>query len=379
MIRVNFKIAVAFAIAISTLTGCSTPEKALPLVDHVKFEKKIDNQDAKLYNLKNSNGLVAQITNLGGRVVSLFVPDKNGEFADVSLGFNTAQEYKDAHVGFYGAIIGRYGNRIAKGMFVIEEDTFKLALNNGPNTLHGGPTGFYNRVWEAKQISDSKLELHYLSKDMEEGYPGNLDVKVIYELTDKNELKIEYFAHTDKATHVNLTNHTYFNLAGEGSGTINNQLLYINADAFTPVDSTLIPTGKLASVEGTPMDFRTPQVIGSRLNEDFEQLKLGNGYDHNWVLNSPESDLTHAATVTEPVSGRIMEVYTNEPGIQFYGGNFMGGVDTGKYGKTFKFREALCLETQHFPNSPNQPNFPTTLLNPDEEYHSVCIYQFKTK
>jgi len=378
MIQLNFKIAFVFTMAIAVLTGCSTPEK-LPLVDNLKFEKTINNQEVKLYNLKNSNGLVAQITNLGGRVVSLFVPDKQGNFADVSLGFKTAQEYMDASVGFYGAVIGRYGNRIAKGMFVIEEDTFKLAINNNPNALHGGPTGFYKRVWDASQISDNKLELHYVSKDMEEGYPGKLDVKVVYELTDKNELKIEYFASTDKATYVNLTNHTYFNLAGEGNGSINNQLLYLNANSFTPVDSTLIPTGKLTSVEGTPMDFRTPQVIGSRVNDAYQQLKFGNGYDHNWVLNSTKEGLVHAATVTEPVSGRVMEVYTNEPGIQFYGGNFMAGIDMGKYGKTFKFREALCLETQHFPDSPNQPNFPSTLLNPGEQYHSVCIYQFKTK
>ncbi len=375
----NVKTTLLIALSIAIFSSCCQKEKTLPLVDNLKFEQKTDGKDVKLYNIKNANGLVAQITNYGARIVSLFVPDKKGEFADVSLGFKTAQEYADASVAFYGAAIGRYGNRIAKGTFVIEEDTFKLALNNGPNSLHGGPTGYFSRVWDATQVSDSKLELKYLSKDMEEGYPGNLNIKIVYELTDNNELKIEYFATTDKATHVNLTNHTYFNLAGEAAGTINNHLLYINADAYTPVDSTLIPTGEIASVEATPMDFRTATAIGERVDDDFEQLKFGGGYDHNWVLNQSEDGLTHAATLTEPVSGRVMEIYTNEPGLQFYGGNFMKGVDTGKYGKTFNYREALCLETQHFPDTPNQPNFPTTLLNPGEEYHSVCIYQFKTK
>lgn len=379
MKHLKLKTSLFFMLAIALFVRCSETKNTLPLVDNNGFEQKINNKDVKLYNLKNTNGLVAQITNLGGRVVSLFVPDKNGEFADVSLGFKTAQEYLDANSAFYGAAIGRYGNRIANGTFVIEEDTFKLALNNGPNALHGGPTGYFNRVWEANQINDSKLELHYLSQDMEEGYPGNLDIKIIYELTDSNALKIEYYANTDKATLVNLTNHTYFNLAGEGKGTINNHVLYINADAYTPVDSTLIPTGEIVTVENTPMDFRTPEAIGKRVDDEFEQLKFGNGYDHNWVLNTHENGLTHAATLTEPESGRIMEVYTNEPGIQFYGGNFMDGTDMGKYGKSFDFREALCLETQHFPDSPNHPNFPSTLLNPGEEYYSICIYQFKTE
>lgn len=375
--KINASLIIILAVAL--FVSCSKTQNALPLVDNKGFEQTINDKEVKLYNLKNNNGMVTQISNLGGRVVTLFVPDKNGEFADVSLGFKTAQEYLDANSAFYGAAIGRYGNRIANGTFVIEEDTFNLALNNGPNALHGGPTGYFNRVWEANQINDSKLELHYLSQDMEEGYPGNLDIKIIYELTDSNALKIEYYASTDKATPVNLTNHTYFNLAGEGNGTINNNILYINADAYTPVDSTLIPTGEIAAVENTPMDFRTPQAIGKRVDDEFEQLKFGNGYDHNWVLNTAANGLTHAASLTDPESGRIMEVYTNEPGIQFYGGNFMDGTDMGKYGKSFDFREALCLETQHFPDSPNHPNFPSTLLTPGEEYYSICIYQFKTE
>lgn len=361
------------------LVACNQSASKMKLIDETIFTTSLNGKDVKLYTLKNKNGMVTQITNLGGRIVNLWVKDKMGSFADVSLGYNTADEYLNKPETYYGALIGRYGNRIANGQFVIGEDTFQLSVNDGVNSLHGGSTGFFDRVWQAVQLGDNKLELNYTSVDGEEGYPGNLDVKVVYELTENNELKIEYFASTDKPTHVNLTNHTYFNLGGEASGTINDHLLMINADAYTPVDLGLIPTGEIASVEGTPFDFREAKLIGARVNADNEQLKRGGGYDHNWVLNASVEELSLAATLKEPVSGRVLDVYTNEPGIQFYGGNFMDGKYMGKYSKTLKYREALCLETQHFPDTPNKPDFPSTLLNPGEEYYSVCIYAFRTE
>lgn len=359
--------------------GCKTIEQKLPLVDSKAFKTEISGQHVKLYTLVNKNNLTAQITNLGGRLVSLFVPDKNNNFSDVSLGFKSAKDYLNANEQYYGATIGRYGNRIAKGRFTLNDKTYNLNCNNGINTLHGGPTGFCQRIWDAKQINKSKLELYYTSADGEEGYPGNLVVQVVFQLTDNNELQIEYFANTDKPTPINLTHHSFWNLSGESSGTINNHLLYINANYYTPIDSTLIPTGEIAKVANTPMDFRLPVKIGKRVNNDFEQLKYANGYDHNWILDQNKTRLVHAASLTEPKSGRIMEIYTNEPGLQFYGGNFMNGSDVGKYGKPFKYREALCLETQHFPDSPNHKNFPSTILNTNEQYYSICIYRFKTE
>ncbi len=359
--------------------SCSTKTSQIKLIDSSSFSTEIDGKKVDLYTLKNKNGMVTQITNLGGRIVSVWVPDAKGNFGDVVLGFNTAKEYSDASVGFYGAIIGRYGNRIGKGTFTIDSVKYQLSCNNGENSLHGGPTGFYTRVWDAKQIGENKLELTYVSKDMEEGYPGNLKVKVTYELTDDNAIKINYEATTDKTTTVNLTNHSYFNLSGEASGSINDDILFIDANNITPVSESLIPTGELMPVKDTPFDFTTPTVIGKRVSEDNEQLKFANGYDHNFVLNKNGDELKLAAKVKDPKSGRILEVITNEPGIQFYGGNFMAGVDKGKYGHTFNFREAFCLETQHFPDSPNHPNFPSTLLEPGQTYHSTCIYKFSAE
>jgi aldose 1-epimerase len=251
-----------------------------------------------------------------------------------------------------------------------------LAANNGPNNLHGGVKGYNNVVWDAEQPDGQTLILKYLSPDGEEGYPGNLNVKVQYKLTDDNELKIEYWATTDKPTPVNLTSHSFFNLKGEGSGTINGHLLQINANNYTPVDSTLIPFGEIVQVEGSPMDFKNLTAIGSRIDQDFDQLKMGNGYDHNWVLNREGNGLSFAAKVVEPESGRTMEVLTNEPGLQFYGGNFLDGKETGKSGKPYNFRDALCLETQHYPDSPNKPGFPSVILNPGSEYYSICVYKF---
>lgn len=366
-----------FTLAVVVFFSCSQPQPQQPaLLDKANFETEHDGKPVELYTLRNSNGLVAQITNYGGKVVNLWTPDKNGDFDDIVLGFETINEYFNTSEIYFGSLIGRYGNRIGGGTFSIGDSTYTLAQNNNGNALHGGITGFNNVVWNANQMDDQTLELNYLSADMEEGYPGNLNTKVVYTLTDDNELKIEYTATTDRATPVNLTHHSFFNLKGAGNGDVNDHIVQINADAYTPVDEGLIPTGEIAPVEGTPMDFREPTAIGERVDDDFEQLKFGNGYDHNWVLNQAGSGLTFAAKVTEPESGRTMEVYTNEPGIQFYGGNFLDGTVTGKGGKVYPFRSALCLETQHFPDSPNKPDFPSTILEPGDEYHSVCVYKF---
>ncbi len=357
--------------------SCSQPQPQQPaLLDKENFEAGHDGKKVDLFTLKNNNGLVAQITNYGGKVVSLWVPDKNGNFDDIVLGFETIGEYFNTNEIYFGSLIGRYGNRIGGGTFSIGGTVYSLAQNNNGNALHGGIKGFNNVVWDAKQTNGQTLELTYLSPDMEEGYPGNLNAKVVYTLTDGNELKIEYNATTDKATPINLTHHSFFNLKGAGNGDVNGHIVQINANSYTPVDEGLIPTGEIAPVEGTPMDFRKPTVIGERLGDDFEQIKRGNGYDHNWVLNKSGNGLTFAAKATEPNSGRSMAVYTNEPGMQFYGGNFLDGTATGKGGKVYGFRSAFCMETQHFPDSPNKPDFPSTILNPGDEYYSVCVYKF---
>lgn len=362
-------------IAMAVMFSCAKQTVKPVLIDEASFKTEHDGKTMELFTLKNANGLVAQITNYGGKVVNLWTPDKNGDFADIVTGYETSAEYLNTTEIYYGTLIGRYGNRIAKGQFTLNDSVYTLAQNNGENHLHGGIKGFNNVVWDAKKLDGQTLELKYLSVDGEEGYPGNLNVKVVYTLTNDNELKIEYWATTDKPTPVNFTHHSFFNLKGAGNGDINDHIMMINADGFTPVDSTLIPTGEIAPVEGTPFDFRTPTAIGARIAEDNQQLKFGGGYDHNWVINKAETGLNYAAKVVEPASGRTMEVLTNEPGIQFYGGNFMTGNDTGK-GKTFAYRGAFCLETQHFPDSPNKPQFPSTILNPGEEYYSVCVYKF---
>lgn len=334
----------------------------------------------ELFTLENKNGLKACITNYGGRVVNLFVPDRNGNFDDVVLGYDNLSEYLTSNEKYYGATIGRYGNRIGKAQFTISDKIYYLEKNNGVNSLHGGSGGFHNVYWDVTQLNGETLELAYVSNDGEEGFPGNLKVKVVYSLTDNNELKIEYFATTDQPTVVNLTHHSFFNLTGDFQKTINNHILQIAADYYTPVDEGLIPTGEIAPVNGTPFDFRNPTSIGERIEEDNKQLKLGRGYDHNWVLDAAgtNKNIRLAAKVTEPVSGRAMEVFTNEPGIQFYGGNFLNGSDRGKAGVAYHHCTAFCLETQHFPDSPNKENFPSTILNPEEEFYSVCIYRFCT-
>ncbi|UPK70166.1 aldose epimerase family protein [Chitinophaga filiformis] len=347
-------------------------------ISDAAFDKMVDGKQVKLYHLKKGNLQVA-ITNYGAKIVSLLAPDKQGQLADVELGYDNIDQYVNTKERYYGGIVGRYGNRIAKGKFKVDGKEYSLATNNGVNHLHGGKKGFNDVVWDAEQPDDHTLKLHYLSKDGEEGYPGNLDITLTYQLTDSNEVKIDYTATTDKPTVVNLTNHSFFNLHGAGNGDINDHVMYINADKFTPVDSTLIPTGKLEPVKGTPMDFTTPTRIGDRVDADFEQLKFGKGYDHNYVLNKKGKELSLAATVQEPQSGRFLEVWTTEPGVQFYGGNFLDGTDKGKEGKTYVHRGAFCLETQHYPDSPNQPSFPSVVLKPGETYKSTCVYKFGVK
>jgi aldose 1-epimerase len=343
------------------------------------FGKTADGQQADLYILTNKTGMEAAITNYGGTLVSLKVPDRNGKLEDVVLGYDKLDDYADGKA-YFGATVGRYANRIAHGKFTLNGTTYTLAKNDGENHLHGG---FNKRVWTEKDVSSSAgqaLELTYLSKDGEEGFPGNLSVKVVYTLTDQNELKIDYSATTDKDTVINLTNHSYFNLAGQGNGDILQHQLMIHADRFTPVDATLIPTGELRSVKGTPFDFTTATAIGARIDQDDEQLKLGRGYDHNWVLNSGTAgSLSLAAQAYDPHSGRLLEVWTTEPGIQFYTGNFLDGTIRGKGGKVYNRRFAFCLETQHFPDSPNHSGFPSTVLKPGQHYRSTTVYKFSTK
>lgn len=359
----------------------STTVAATGLPAASAFEKTVDGKKVSLYTLKNSKGLQAAITNYGARVVSLLVPDKDAKPTDVIIGFDSIDGFLNTKTDlYYGAIIGRYGNRIAKAKFKIDGKEYTLAANNGPNSLHGGPKGFEAQVWDAKPIGENALELTYVSADGEEGFPGKLNVKVTYTLTEDNELKIDYEATTDKKTICNLTNHAYFNLNGPGSGTINNHLLMVNADTYTPVDRTLIPTGKIEKVEGTPFDFRKETAIGARINDTANiQLKYGAGYDHNFVLNAgKETGLNHAAHIIGDKSGIVMEVLTTEPGLQFYGGNFMRGLNKNK-GATDDYRTAFCLETQHFPDSPNQPNFPSTLLEPGKIYKTTSVYKFSVK
>jgi len=339
----------------------------------------------QLFTLKNKAGTEIKITNYGAILTSIRVADRNGKFADVALGYNGVEGYINAvDKPYFGAIVGRYGNRLAKGSFTLDGETYSLAKNNDPNHLHGGVVGFDKVVWDAKPIEGknfSGLELSYLAKDREEGYPGNLVCKVTYKLTDDNEIVMEYHATTDKATPVNLTNHTYFNLAGEGSGTILDHIVHLNADHYTPVDQTLIPTGEIAPVKDTPFDFTIEKSIGKDINQENEQLQFGRGYDHNFVLNKKgqANKMTLAATVYEPKSGRFLEVLTEEPGVQFYTGNFLDGRLTGKAGKPYLNRGGFCLETQHFPDSPNQPTFPSTILRPSENYSTKTIFRFSVK
>jgi len=343
------------------------------------FGKMADGKPIDLYTLTNNQGMRVAIANYGGVVVSIVVPDRNGKPGDVVLGFDNLDDYLGKQP-YFGALVGRYANRIGNARFKLHGVEYKLPANDGPNTLHGGIQGFDKRVWIARAIPGEHpaVELTYLSKDGEEGYPGNLRAKVVYSLSEDNALRIDYTATTDKDTVVNLTNHSYFNLAGEGKGDILKHEIMINADRFTPIDSTLIPTGELRKVDSTPFDFRKLAAIGARIDADDEQTKFGKGYDHNFVLNRSGAGLSLAARVTDPESGRVLEVLTTQPGLQFYTGNFLDGRVHGKSGKSYGRRSAFCLETQHFPDSPNKPSFPSTVLRPGETFRESTVYRFST-
>ena len=354
----------------AALTGCSSKTAA----------PEAETASVALPPLTNSKGMSVTILTRGAVVQSIKVPDRAGHVADVVLGFDTPQGYLATNP-YFGAIVGRYGNRIAKGRFSLDGKEYKLAVNDGENSLHGGLKGFDKVIWNARRIDTADgaaEEMTYLSKDGEEGYPGNLTVKVTYTVTGNNELKIDYDLTTDQDTVVNVTNHSYFNLSGQGEGDILGDELTLNADRYTPVDKGLIPTGELASVDKTPLDFRKPTPIGTRINDDFPQLKLAHGYDHNFVINRSGPGLTLAARVHDPKTGRVMEVLTTEPGVQFYTGNFLDGTIHGKGGKTYPIHAALCLETQHFPDSPNHPDFPTATLKAGARYQSTTVYRFST-
>lgn len=358
-------------------------ETGIPSASHIAlkradFQKDLNGKKTDLFILRNKKGTEVAVTNYGAFIVAVMVPDKAGKFADVVLGHECIDDYLHTPEPYLGAVIGRYGNRIAKGRFTLEGKEYKLAVNNGPNSLHGGTTGFNAVVWDVVSVDPQTIKLVYLSKDGEEGYPGNLMTELTYRLGDDNGLEIGYKAQTDKTTVINLTQHSFFNLAGQGTptSTVCDNLLTINADFYVPMDDVSIPTGAISRVEGTPMDFRTPHAVGERINDGFEQLVFGKGYDHCYVLNKKEcGELSYAAKVVEPASGRTLEVYTTEPGVQLYTGNWLGGFK-GKYGATYPERSAICLETQHFPDSPNRPHFPSVVLHPGEIYSQVCIYKF---
>lgn len=356
---------------------CEQAKKQKFVLEINNFQTEIEGKKTDLYQLKNEK-IEVYITNYGARIVSLLSPNRNGTMGDVVLGFKSIADYQKAKTPYHGCLIGRYGNRIGKGKFKLNGATYELPINNNENHLHGGPDGFHNQVWEVIAVNQNSIVMTYMSKDGEMGYPGNLTVEVTY-VINGNELSIAYKAKTDKATPVNLTNHAFFNLAGEAKGSINDHLLMINASHFTPVDEGLIPLGEIQSVEDSPFDFRRVKTIGRDLNQQVSDIQLsrGGGYDHNFVLDKEsQGSMSFAARVVDPKSGRQMDIFTEEPGMQFYGGNFMDGSDVGKYGTKFEYRASFALETQHYPDSPNQPKFPSTILNPGETYQTKSIYKF---
>ncbi|RAI94766.1 aldose epimerase family protein [Algoriphagus yeomjeoni] len=372
------------AIALGVLLySCESKPKEETKVEDTLLEQIFGTtfQDKKVetYEIKNANGIKMKVTNFGARVTHLWVPDKDGNPVDVVLGFETLDGYLESSEKYFGAAIGRYGNRIADGKFTLNGEEYTLPQNNNGQTLHGGPGGMDFVIWDVEKSGENALIFSYTSPDGEEGFPGELKVKMIYTLTDDNEFKVTYEAETDKATPVNLTHHSFFNLNGAGNGTVLNHTLQLNASKYTPVNEVLIPTGEVPSVIGTPFDFTTPTLIGERIENENEQLKFGGGYDHNWVLDKTGNSLTQAAVISSPLTGIEMEVWTTEPAIQFYSGNFLDGTITGKGGKVYEQRSAFCLETQHYPDSPNQPNFPSTILEPGEKYEQTCIYKFGLK
>ena len=373
------KLIMAVASVCAAVSSCSTKTEVaiLPAED---FTKNIDGKQVSLYTLKNGD-LTMQVTNFGARVVTLWAPDRDGNYEDVVLGYEKIDRYvNNSGERFLGAVVGPYANRIAGGTYTIGEETYNFPQNNNGQTLHGGLKGLDMVVWDVDSVTENAIVLSYLRPDGQDGMPGNLKIVMTYTLTPDNEFKVDYLAQTDKATHVNISHHSFFNLKGEGNGTINDHVLFINASKTTPVDEVLIPTGEIADVTGTPFDFRQPKAIGQDLNVENEQLKNGAGYDHNWVLDrQSENDVELAASVYEPASGRYMEVWTDQPALQFYGGNFFDGSTTGKYGRALAYRESIALETQKYPDTPNHPHFPSTLLNPGENYTHVCVYRFDVK
>tara|TARA_Y100000385_G_scaffold65232_1_gene64573 strand:+ start:18855 stop:19985 length:1131 start_codon:yes stop_codon:yes gene_type:complete len=374
-----------FSALLFLIIACNPSNESKDRVMQARITKEsfgnVKGEEVFLYILENRNGMKVSITNYGGIVTKIQVPDRDGSLGDVVLGFDSLKGYLDDHP-YFGAIIGRYGNRIDKGAFEINEESFQLPINNDPNSLHGGFQGFDKKVWQVKEHTIEEgggIELSSISKDGEEGYPGKLNVTVEYALTNDNELLIDYRATTDKPTVINLTNHSYFNLKGAGNGNVLEHVLRIESDQFTPVDETLIPTGAVENVKNTPFDFSTPKTIGERIDSENIQLQHGGGYDHNFVLRDSSSKLKSVAIVYEPSSGRQMEVLSTEPGVQFYTGNFLDGTLIGKGGKSYNKRYGFCLETQHFPDSPNQEKFPSTRLDPGEEYRSKTIYKFSIR
>lgn len=369
--------------AVAALCACTGQQKQsdIQLLDKSAFETTVEGKPVSLYTLDSGNGLTIQVTNFGLRVVSIWAPDKNGKYADVAIGYENIDRYiNNQGERFLGCVVGRYANRIANGKFEIDGTEYQLPINNNGQTLHGGLTGIDMVAWDVDKVSTNSIAFSLLSPDGSDGFPGNLKINVEYTLSPENEFIIKYKATTDKPTVVNLSNHAFFNLKGEAAGTITDHILTINASATTPVNEVLIPTGEIAPVNGTPFDFRRATVIGQRIDQDNEQLKNGLGYDHNWAIDKKtEGEVELAVTLYEPQSGRVMEVFTDQPGVQFYSGNFFDGKTNGKYGKPIAYREALALETQKFPDSPNHPNFPSTRLNPGETYTQTCIYKFSVR
>ncbi len=377
----SFMNLIVCVLPVAVIISCSGNKQEMQTMEKAIYGKTPDGHEVEILHLENKSGMHAGIMTYGATLVSLTVRDRNGVMSDVVLGFDSLSSYVKQNP-YFGSTIGRYGNRIGKGTFELNGAKYTLAVNNGANHLHGGIKGFDKVIWaldEKGSVAGKSLTLTYVSEDGEEGYPGALTVKVVYSLTDENELRIDYEARTDKPTVVNLTHHSYFNLAGAGNGDILGHELLIDADRFTPVDPGLIPTGELRNVQGTPMDFTKPAMIGARINDPYEQIKKGGGYDHNWVLNKLGGEFALAARAFEKSSGRVMEVLTSEPGLQFYSGNFLDGTLTGKGGKKYEHRFGFCLETQHFPDSPNKPQFPSTALNPGSVYKTSTIYRFSTK
>jgi len=379
--KIIFRLFMLVVFVSAALGGYAAPAQGKLQVRKEAFGKTGDGRPVDLYTLTNSKGMEVRAMTYGGIIVSIRVPDKNGKVGDVVLGHDNLDGYL-VNPPYFGAIVGRYANRIGNATFTLNGVKYSLAKNDEQNSLHGGLVGFNKVLWEGQEVKNAKgvgVAFSYLSKDGEEGYPGNLKVKVSYTLTDENQLMVDYEATTDKATPLNLSQHSYFNLAGEGSGDILGHELMLNAHSFTPVDKTLIPTGEIRAVKGTPLDFTNPTAVGARIDDSYEQLVIGHGYDHNFVIDRKGNSLALAARVHEPTSGRVLEVYTTEPGVQFYSGNFLDGTIVGKQGHVYKRRNGLCLETQHYPDSPNHPDFPSTIVKPGTTFHSQTIFKFSTQ